>query len=127
MGDLLGRLGVDPASSPQRGTVAAGYCTATRYRTGHRGHGTGQRRTAEVWEGAGGLGDQCRGAACSGVVVDVPADAGDGDRRAGRLDGFDLVVSGAGAGDPPGVFFFQAEDGIRDYKVTGVQTCALPI
>src|ERR1022692_4729863 len=32
---------------------------------------------------------------------------------------------------PPNVFlvffFFQAEDGIRDYKVTGVQTCALPI
>src|SRR5256885_3816049 len=25
------------------------------------------------------------------------------------------------------LFFFQAEDGIRDYKVTGVQTCALPI
>src|SRR5256885_7185478 len=25
------------------------------------------------------------------------------------------------------VFFFQAEDGIRDFKVTGVQTCALPI
>ena len=24
-------------------------------------------------------------------------------------------------------FFFQAEDGIRDYDVTGVQTCALPI
>src|SRR5256885_6537596 len=24
-------------------------------------------------------------------------------------------------------FFFQAEDGIRDYKVTGVQTCALQI
>src|SRR5215467_15378822 len=35
--------------------------------------------------------------------------------------------------EPPGAtfsactFFFQAEDGIRDYKVTGVQTCALPI
>src|SRR5437667_5016404 len=35
---------------------------------------------------------------------------------------------------PPGhvlgpwlVFFFQAEDGIRDRDVTGVQTCALPI
>src|SRR3712207_7576963 len=28
------------------------------------------------------------------------------------------------AGD---VFFFQAEDGIRDIGVTGVQTCALPI
>src|ERR671918_1146583 len=27
----------------------------------------------------------------------------------------------------PRVFFFQAEDGIRGYKVTGVQTCALPI
>src|SRR2546430_8900763 len=30
--------------------------------------------------------------------------------------------AGAGAG-----FFFQAEDGIRDLTVTGVQTCALPI
>src|SRR3712207_8629043 len=28
---------------------------------------------------------------------------------------------------PLGVFFFQAEDGIRDIGVTGVQTCALPI
>src|SRR5205807_7317140 len=27
----------------------------------------------------------------------------------------------------PCFFFFQAEDGIRGYKVTGVQTCALPI
>ena len=26
-----------------------------------------------------------------------------------------------------GCFFFQAEDGIRDIGVTGVQTCALPI
>src|SRR5687767_14403599 len=28
---------------------------------------------------------------------------------------------------PPCTFFFQAEDGIRDKLVTGVQTCALPI
>src|SRR2546429_457633 len=28
---------------------------------------------------------------------------------------------------PPLLFFFQAEDGIRDVAVTGVQTCALPI
>src|SRR2546421_5739289 len=28
---------------------------------------------------------------------------------------------------PPVFFFFQAEDGIRDLIVTGVQTCALPI
>src|SRR5690606_40270220 len=27
----------------------------------------------------------------------------------------------------PMYFFFQAEDGIRDFHVTGVQTCALPI
>src|SRR2546430_12569541 len=30
-------------------------------------------------------------------------------------------------GTDGGVFFFQAEDGIRDLTVTGVQTCALPI
>src|ERR1039457_892794 len=29
--------------------------------------------------------------------------------------------------DMDAAVFFQAEDGIRDYKVTGVQTCALPI
>src|SRR2546430_6184801 len=29
--------------------------------------------------------------------------------------------------DPQYFFFFQAEDGIRDLTVTGVQTCALPI
>src|SRR2546428_11494105 len=28
---------------------------------------------------------------------------------------------------PSAIFFFQAEDGIRDLIVTGVQTCALPI
>src|SRR5258706_11748767 len=30
-------------------------------------------------------------------------------------------------GKPGAFFFFQAEDGIRDWSVTGVQTCALPI
>src|ERR1039457_2437287 len=30
-------------------------------------------------------------------------------------------------GSAPNIIFFQAEDGIRDYKVTEVQTCALPI
>src|SRR5215813_9241669 len=33
----------------------------------------------------------------------------------------------AGQHDAVQVFFFQAEDGIRDADVTGVQTCALPI
>src|SRR5690606_40337519 len=31
------------------------------------------------------------------------------------------------AGRDGGPFLFQAEDGIRDFHVTGVQTCALPI
>src|SRR2546426_2636865 len=55
----------------------------------------------------------------------------------------ELVANGSGLAGQPGIrrsdsrsytcvrrvffFFFQAEDGIRDYKVTGVQTCALPI
>src|SRR2546430_8119039 len=33
----------------------------------------------------------------------------------------------SGVGYRSVVFFFQAEDGIRDLTVTGVQTCALPI
>src|SRR2546428_5018559 len=32
-----------------------------------------------------------------------------------------------GTGEVMRFFFFQAEDGIRDLIVTGVQTCALPI
>src|SRR5262249_58043868 len=31
------------------------------------------------------------------------------------------------SGETSVFFFFQAEDGIRDWSVTGVQTCALPI
>src|SRR5256886_4536898 len=49
-----------------------------------------------------------------------------------------LIVHGGGGdpgsggkelvlGDLDGFIFFQAEDGIRDLTVTGVQTCALPI
>src|SRR5256885_7951307 len=38
-----------------------------------------------------------------------------------------LLCSGVQRRDRSYFFFFQAEDGIRDYKVTGVQTCALPI
>src|SRR2546422_1263851 len=42
-----------------------------------------------------------------------------------RLDVFLSWLVGAGWLDM--FFFFQAEDGIRDVAVTGVQTCALPI
>src|SRR5437016_6127113 len=38
-----------------------------------------------------------------------------------------FVVAGGGANTSSTVFFFQAEDGIRYWSVTGVQTCALPI
>src|SRR5207249_7493179 len=38
--------------------------------------------------------------------------------------GVAVAVVGTGAWS---LFFFQAEDGIRDRNVTGVQTCALPI
>src|SRR5262249_57686030 len=38
-----------------------------------------------------------------------------------------LVMWAVGGGVWLLFFFFQAEDGIRDWSVTGVQTCALPI
>src|SRR5207245_6930419 len=38
-----------------------------------------------------------------------------------------LIFLGAPYFDSMLFFFFQAEDGIRDATVTGVQTCALPI
>src|SRR2546422_1208163 len=38
-----------------------------------------------------------------------------------------LVSVGPSGVDDVFFFFFQAEDGIRDVAVTGVQTCALPI
>src|SRR5438874_8203536 len=37
------------------------------------------------------------------------------------------VIGEGGSGGALAIFFFQAEDGIRDLYVTGVQTCALPI
>src|SRR5690606_40772507 len=38
-----------------------------------------------------------------------------------------MTTGGALLDDDRFFFFFQAEDGIRDFHVTGVQTCALPI
>src|SRR5438105_9055781 len=46
---------------------------------------------------------------------------------AGCWVGMDVRVVGGPIALLLGVFFFQAEDGIRDPLVTGVQTCALPI
>src|SRR5687768_11554495 len=50
-------------------------------------------------------------------------DVGEGERGAFSVD----LVTGLGADSFAFFFFFQAEDGIRDVAVTGVQTCALPI
>src|SRR3989442_10571690 len=45
-----------------------------------------------------------------------------------RTGGLDEGMQGRRAGmSEISFFFFQAEDGIRDADVTGVQTCALPI
>src|SRR6267143_1066158 len=38
-----------------------------------------------------------------------------------------LEIWNSGLCSVPAIFFFQAEDGILDGTVTGVQTCALPI
>src|SRR2546430_8472216 len=43
-----------------------------------------------------------------------------------KVDLDDVLVT-MPTGGTPVCFFFQAEDGIRDLTVTGVQTCALPI
>src|SRR5256885_8715196 len=40
---------------------------------------------------------------------------------------FGQIIQRSDDGGKTWYLFFQAEDGIRDYKVTGVQTCALPI
>src|SRR5436190_11874895 len=43
------------------------------------------------------------------------------------LSGSYVIVDDYAPENPDPIFFFQAEDGIRDHCVTGVQTCALPI
>ena len=48
-------------------------------------------------------------------------------RERNRVKGVENVDEGIVMEIKLSYFFFQAEDGIRDYKVTGVQTCALPI
>src|SRR5256886_12571211 len=55
---------------------------------------------------------------CDGLVPpSIPLD------RTGRS----LCAAATAGSRTSCVFFFQAEDGIRDLTVTGVQTCALPI
>src|SRR5256886_7438120 len=44
-----------------------------------------------------------------------------------NVDIFTFYVTDRHVNSEQWIFFFQAEDGIRDLPVTGVQTCALPI
>src|SRR6516162_4080591 len=59
----------------------------------------------------------------SPTITEAPAQAEQPEETAGS---FTLIIHLLVA-DKYLFFFFQAEDGIRDYKVTGVQTCALQI
>src|SRR5256885_9757180 len=65
-------------------------------------------------------------AALAGAALSKPTYAA-GDRWVYVLDGSLNAFPNLNSSQTGAFFFFQAEDGIRDYKVTGVQTCALPI
>src|SRR2546430_1996603 len=89
---------------------------------------------------------QCVSSMCTDMVCAVFMGGGWSDGASGLADHRTSeaeTAGGRGPGRPPGkrilgrtgegagcmvvFFFFQAEDGIRDLTVTGVQTCALPI
>src|SRR5256885_12739462 len=67
------------------------------------------------------------------VVIDTMGSAGVREGSLERVDrhsiskSFGAAIKTSSKNRCQYLFFFQAEDGIRDYKVTGVQTCALPI
>src|SRR5205807_8494738 len=77
-----------------------------------------------LWRGGarGEAARECHEVGAQGDEWDQPGQRGDAgvDRRGGDPLAQPSRATSRG-------FFFQAEDGIRDYKVTGVQTCALPI
>ena len=60
-------------------------------------------------------------------VLDGARPLDDPDPEEARSVGFLWIVYADVEVELLRVFFFQAEDGIRDRDVTGVQTCALPI
>src|SRR2546430_5791941 len=103
-----------------------------------RGRGHGWRPLVYCWRGGQ------RSAAMDYVLRQVGWDAAtlEGGYRAYRREviaqldrmpqgfPFQVVCGATGRGKSrllAALFFFQAEDGIRDLTVTGVQTCALPI
>ena len=91
MGDLGGGLGVDPAARRGRGSAAAGRSTVG-YRAVDGRSCCGVGPAAEVR--AQGCADVLHAVRGEGAddLVGAPGDAGDGDRRAGRLDRIDHLV-----------------------------------
>src|SRR5690606_7674265 len=92
-----------------------------------------------------GVADLCRSRAYYGALGWVPAEAQEGfvvyQMQGAVLALFGKDDLGTDQGRPGAAlgtgamtlaqnfrtYFFEAEDGIRDFHVTGVQTCALPI
>src|SRR3712207_405615 len=66
-------------------------------------------------------------ASCRGKSVDLGGRRIIKKKKNSTLSHAGHNIKRRGIGDEVVVFFFQAEDGIRDIGVTGVQTCALPI
>src|SRR5262249_39645722 len=100
-----------------------------RQRRGKRGGrgGPRARRPKRRGRGGGGGGGEGGGGGCVGEKQEKVQREGE---RWSTHDGrwwHGTVVWLYTTVQCSGFFFFQAEDGIRDWSVTGVQTCALPI
>src|SRR2546430_2576180 len=112
------------AKSPIRqryGTTVGLMCTtASRFIRRHLAT-TIVRVSTRGRVGASGSGE--KRASCS-VAVGESSERSSGNIVNGLMDAGSAKYVGQGS---VYVFFFQAEDGIRDLTVTGVQTCALPI
>src|SRR2546430_5846511 len=83
------------------------------------------RKTKELIAIAASLATQCKG--CLEGHIKKALNYGATKEEISETIAITMGVSVASIVDLTDVFFFQAEDGIRDLTVTGVQTCALPI
>src|SRR2546425_2485711 len=61
------------------------------------------------------------------MMKSLPTTLDEPSNHAVGFEGFQEFDSNGPGAEESHPFFFQAEDGIRDKLVTGVQTCALPI
>src|SRR2546430_8264250 len=91
---------------------------------GAQGFGIYEQGACSMWRAGTGVAAPCTDG--SAIFFNPAGLAG---LKGGRATvGLTLLdVEGGFTDDIFQLFFFQAEDGIRDLTVTGVQTCALPI